>query len=86
VQKAGNFLSKFKSIVPPERSVRKALLGVLQKECGIVLKDKEITVRGKIVYLSTAPTARSEITLQKSKILDALHQQLGGNRRIVDLR
>jgi hypothetical protein len=86
VQKAGNFLSKFKNIVPPERSVKRALLSVLKNECGIVLKDKEIKVRGKMVYLSTSPAARSEIALQKSKILDALHKKLGGNRRIVDLR
>lgn len=71
----GKFLDRYKHLTPPEGSKRKVLCDVIRHECGIVVDEKSITIRGNGAYLSCHPTLRGEIRLCAPRVLTQLHQQ-----------
>ena len=71
------YLRKYLNLVPPEASKRKILSEVIYKECGIKLKEADITMSGNGVRVNCHPTVRSELARCTSKILSALHKDHG---------
>ncbi len=74
MQKITNFLQRFKGIALPNERERTAILTVIKKEVGIDLNLKDITVRNSIAYIKATGIARSEIFLNKRKILSELEK------------
>lgn len=69
------FLGKYKHLVPPEMSKKKALTTVIKNECGVVIEETNITLRGTGVFIHCHPTLRGEIRLCTPRILEALNNQ-----------
>jgi len=87
MQSIKDFLQRFKNFTPPERVVRRAVVEVVKNECGIALADKEVMVQDSVVYIRTSPAVRSEIILNKARLLATLAKDSTlNNRRISDIR
>lgn len=66
------YLKRYKNLVPPEKSKKKFLIQTIHDECGIVLTEKEITIRREGVILSCHPTVRSELTRCAPRVIETL--------------
>lgn len=73
------FLQKFRHIIPRETLIKDAFIQVIHEIFSLSLNKKEITVRGKIIFLSTSPIIKQEIFLQKENILKLLSEKVGEN-------
>lgn len=80
------FLDKFNSIKPPERVVQEEVIKSVKCVLGVTLRRAEISVRGKTVYVMAAPVIRSEIMLNKSKILQELSRGSLVGAAVKDIR
>jgi len=67
-----SFLKRFNSLKPPERFVQEHVCEAVKTVCGIRLRKRDMSVRGKMVYITTSPAAKSEIILHKQAILKIL--------------
>jgi len=86
VRKVGDFLKRFKNLMPPDRPARKACRSAVKKICGVELSDGDVVVRGKVVFLLTKAVVKSEVMLHKEEVLIHLNKTLGGNQAIEDIR
>lgn len=80
------FLSKFNAIKPPERAIVEDVIKVIVHVLGITVRRAEISVRGRTVYITTTPVIKSEIVLNKSKILRELSKSNLVGRAVKDIR
>jgi hypothetical protein len=70
----GNFLEKYSHLTPPEGSKKKVFIEVVSRECGITLKEKNITFTNGGVFLSCHPIIKKEIISQGSDILQRMRE------------
>ncbi len=71
-----SLLQKFSSITPPDESVRKEVVGILESQYHILLDMKDVRVQKGVVYLETSPLIKTEIMMRKKDILAKLAQTL----------
>lgn len=69
------YLSKYTHLTPPEMSKKKALTTVIKNECGVVVEENNVTLRGTGVFINCHPTIRGEIRFCTPRILEVLHTQ-----------
>jgi hypothetical protein len=67
------YLQKYRTLAPPEASVRKVLLSVLKDECGLEFEEQSFTLQQGGVFVSCHPTVRSELLRMAPRILNTLH-------------
>jgi len=70
-----NYLGKFKNIKPPKRSILNKFIEVVYEVCGIQLKNFEVGIQNHIIFVTTNPTVKSEIVLNKGKIIREMKLQ-----------
>jgi hypothetical protein len=68
------YLDKYRTLAPPEASVRKVFSMVLRDECGFTLEEKDITFQRGGVIVSCHPTMRSEIMRFSPQVLSVLRE------------
>ncbi len=85
MQKITNFLQRFKEIALPNERERVAVKGVVQSELGIDLSIKDITIRNSVAYINGTGVTRSEIFLNKRKILSELEKVILPEK-VIDIR
>lgn len=78
------YLDKYRTLAPPEASVRKVLRTVLYDECGFTLEEKDITLQRGGIIVSCHPTVRSELMRSAPHILSVL--QNAHNIRLAFIR
>ena len=87
VKNISSFLDKFKKLEPPKRSILDAFVRVLDRTLGIFIKESEVTVERGVIYLSTHPSIKSEVMLNKARLLRALNEELSSGKKVVsDIR
>ena len=75
----GDFLKKFKNLVPHEKKVKDALVQVVQKETGILLSRESISFNNNIIFVNTVPTVKNELFMRKQCILSEMKKVMGEN-------
>lgn len=82
-----SFLSKFTNLTPPERFVKEILISVATDVAGVTLTQDEIEVRGETLFITTAPTKKSELFMQKNLLLQRINQELKQYKKTIkDIR
>lgn len=71
------FLKRFTTITPPDSEVRKCTAHITKKEIGIFLKEEDISVQNKVVYIKTSPAIKSRIFVKKEHIISHMREVLG---------
>lgn len=72
-----NYLAKYRSLVPPEASKKRLVASVVRDECGVVLDEAHLSLRGGGVHLTCHPIARSEVARSAPQILTTLQREHG---------
>lgn len=73
----GDFLKKFKTLIPHEKIVKDELVGVVFDETGILLAKEEIFFHNYVVFLKTTPATKNELFMRKKNILSEMKKRLG---------
>ncbi len=83
----GDFLKRFKHILPTDRTVRDGLIAVIHECTGIRLSEREIAVRGSVAYLIADPRVKSEVFMQRGEILRKVNDRAPvGEKRVTEIR
>lgn len=69
------YLARYKNLKPPHASTIKILIQTIQDECGILLIEKNISIRRGGAILSCHPTIRSELLQYSTNIISILHKK-----------
>jgi len=64
------FLKKFKNLISPHDSIKKATIDSIKKATGINIDKKNISFKNGIVYIKTQHHEKSYIFLNKKNILN----------------
>lgn len=75
MQNISNLLERFKKIKIPNETVRKEILEIIKYTTGADVDFKNISVKEGIVYIKLAGAAKSEIFLNKKKILERIKSE-----------
>ena len=82
-----DFLKKFSLLSPPDRLVREVSIAVVGEAMGITLSQKDIEIRGGVLFLNIHPAAKSELLLKKSLVLDEIARRMAPQKKeIRDIR
>lgn len=85
VNKISGFLKKYIGLVPKSLLVKNAVIKEVKKEYGIVLKEDDVIVSGKTVFIKTSSTTKNHLFLNKQKILKSVSREIGEGK-IEDIR
>lgn len=78
-----SFLEKFANIAPPERFVKEIFIRVVFEITKVSLKEEEIKISEKNIFLSSHPTKKSEIFLQKPILLKKINKELSPFKKTI---
>ena len=79
------YLERFKNITLPDEAVRKAVVGAILAEMNINIEFKDVSIKNHVAYVKGDPTTRSELFLNKKRILSKLKTVADGEN-IIDIR
>ncbi len=79
------FLKKFRLIVGARESERSAVSDVLTSVLGVKLSEDSIVIKNKTISINCSPIIKSQIFLNKSKILAELNKN-PGLKNVADIR
>jgi hypothetical protein len=66
------FLQKFTHLLKNSRDTKKTVLECLSKVTGVEFEDKDIDLRGDVIYLCTHPSIKNEVFMRRNMILAEL--------------
>jgi hypothetical protein len=69
------YLSKYKTLTPPQATKTKIIAQVIQDECGITIPHTNITMRRGGAIISCHPTVRSEVGRCIPQLLTVLQKE-----------
>ncbi len=74
----GNFLTRFKHLKAPERSVRAAVLQAVKEVVGVDIENRSVKISGNdTLYLSPSSIIKSAIFEHKLEVLSRVNNILG---------
>lgn len=74
-----SLLERYRNLTPTDSLKKEAVLDVITKCFSINLKKDDISIQNNIVYLKISPKLKSEVFLNKKKILESLGKILINN-------
>lgn len=78
-----SFLEKFANLIPPERFLKEIFIRTVFEVTKINLKEEEIKINGKNIFLSSHPAKKSEIFLQKQVLLKKMNEELSSFKKTI---
>ena len=70
-----SLFDKYKSLTPPDYSVRTAACECISKVVGIKLSEKDISVERGVLIVKASPVIRNEIFIRKTHVLICLKEK-----------
>ena len=84
---AGDFLSKFQSLTPPDEAVRSALAKIVYAVAGVPATKKDVSISRGIAFIECSSIAKSALRVHRGEILSELFMELPKARELVrDIR
>ena len=69
-----NYLNKFKELLFSKEEIYKIIGDIIEKDVSVKIEQKNILIKGNIIYIKTSPIVHNEILIYKEKILKDLSQ------------
>jgi hypothetical protein len=83
----GDFLSRFKSLTPPDEAVKVALARLVGDIAGIPISKKDISLSRGTAFIECSSVAKSALRPMRGEILRELYSELPKAREAVrDIR
>jgi hypothetical protein len=87
MKSAGDFLSKFKNLTPPDDAVRKAVVVSVRRVAGVTLAQADITLSRGVAFVKCSSVAKSAIRVLLKDIFEDLYTSMPKARETVrDIR
>jgi hypothetical protein len=64
-----DYLKKFENFLPPETRMRRAIATAIKDATGIEIDSKNISVRGKTIFVNAPSIIKSELMMKQGKII-----------------
>jgi len=74
----GEYLRKFKSIQSVQKETKEAVIRCIHHATGILLEEKEVKIRGTVVFLEVGSVVKNEIFYKKKEILALCNEEKQG--------
>lgn len=83
-----SFFEKYKNLTPPNFHLKEAYREIIKDRFGVLVDDKDITIRNTVIFLNAPPTLKSELFLHKQEVLEKLKNKISktSTKIITDLR
>lgn len=75
----GDFLKKFKNLVPFEKTIKDNLIQIIKEETGILLPKESISFHNNVVFINTIPVIKNELFMRKQRLLSEMKKRNGNN-------
>ena len=72
-----HFLNRFSNLTLPDNSLKRIFIEILATDYKIEIKRDWLNVKQKVLIINTSPIIKSEIFMNKHKILTKLNNLLG---------
>ena len=87
MKSAGDFLSKFNNLKPPNDAIRKAVANAVRDAAGVPVATKDVKIAHGVAFIECSSIAKSAIRAKRGPILDELYQMIPKARESVrDIR
>lgn len=84
---AGDFLSKFQSLTPPDEAIRSAIAKTVNAVAGVPVTKKNVSLARGTAFIECSSIAKSAIRVHRGEILAELFIELPKARELVrDIR
>jgi hypothetical protein len=84
---AGDFLSKFQNLTPPDEAVRSLLVKTIQAITGIPVSKKNVSLSRGTAFIDCSSVAKSLLRVHRGEVLKELYLELPKARETVrDIR
>ncbi len=83
MKSAGDFLSRFKSLAPPNDAVRRAVAKAVRAVAGVPVEKEAVTIARGVAFVECSSVAKSAIRASRGAILKELFLELPKSRDIV---
>ncbi len=68
----GSFLEKFKNLLSSDKKEKESIVEAVFKATGALIKEADIKISGRTLYIQGSSQLKSEIFMKKEKILKEL--------------
>jgi len=87
MKSAGDFLSKFHSLTPPNDAVRRHLADAIQAVSSVPVTKSQVRVDRGVAYVQVSSIAKNKIRIERRQILDHLYEKMPKSKELVrDIR
>jgi hypothetical protein len=83
MKKAGDFLSRFKNLTPPDAAVREAVAEAVSTVAGVPISKKNVSIAHGVAFVKASSVAKSAMRLRRADILEHLFHELPKARDLV---
>ena len=73
-EKLSSYLSKFKSLAPPDDFLRTYIAELITEELGIHFHKESVEISRGIIYIKEAPIIKNEIFLRRGLLLKKINE------------
>lgn len=81
------FLARFQNLTPPDDSLKRVVVGVVNAVAHVPLKKQDVSISNGVVFINCSSIAKSAIHLKRGAILEELFQEMPKARgKIRDIR
>ena len=77
---------RLKGFTPSDRILRDTCIEAITEVCDVSLRVHEVSVRGKIVFITTNPILKNEVFKRRGEVVELCRKKLLGKAYITDLR
>lgn len=82
-----SLLERFRSLKPPEASLKKALVRALSQVANLDISIEKVRLSQDVAFLDVEPIVKSEVFLKKGELLRRVKELLEtGDRTLKDIR
>lgn len=83
MKKIADFLSRFKSLTPPDDAIKKELAAAIEEALHVPVGKKSIQIAHGVAFVAGSSVMKSAITVNRGKILQSLYDALPKSRESV---
>lgn len=80
---AGDFLSKFQKLTPPNDAVRRAVARAVSAILGTEVSKERVRVHNGVAFVEVSSVARTKLRIERQAVLELLYEYLPKARTLV---
>lgn len=83
MKSAGDFLSKFQKLTPPNDALRRAVARVVSEVLGTTVPKEKVRIQNQVAFIDISSVAKHKLRLERRTLLDLLYEALPKAKNLV---